>query len=365
VDFDFRVRRVEQSENIVGCIHVRMKYYPYGGYIHATECEVDAYPLHANSSVDLVRWASEQLAQQAYGVSQYAIFEAMCRNRDIQREFRLPQPDSLSTRYDVQTNRFYIRLRLTDGRSLQTSLDCEMTGMARPEEINRQLSLDLAHQCGIDAHVLYEALERLVRWNPRFSVDYPATWRYDDREPVRWAHNDLSRRREYEGEWTEQQVRFRPVEFSITDRPIDVTAFGDAFQTYITEQTARAFGVDPELVTPDPNKKEADERAKQLLLDHLSEEQKKTFEKDGWFECVGNKTKKVYRIHNYRNINTLQGKTKYCLVQKSTVPLPDQLLTEKMLIENDEDKFLKVANRFDSEPTTITGDLSRGTIQWG
>lgn len=346
MDFEFRVNRIEPSGNTIGHIHVWMRCATHSIIdTHLVPCEVDAYPLPRGSEVELVWWASEQLAQQSC-VPQHAIFEAMCRNRDIQREFGLPQPDSLSAQCDVRTNRFHVRLRLTDGRSLGVSLDGEMLYRARPEEVNRQLSRDLSHQCGIDHQIIFDALQRLVRWDN--SVDIPATWRYDDREPIIWLHPIDN----------ETQRAYREFTTYLTCLLERITFSADAmreFQRAIEEYTVGYS-------KPDLHKKEADERARQLLLDHLSEEQKKTFEKDGWFECVGNKTGKTYRIHNYRNINTVQGKTKYCLVQKDTVPLPDQLLTEKMLIENDEDKFLKVANRFDTESGYIVPPALRTAV---
>ena len=164
---------------------------------------------------------------------------------------------------------------------------------------------------------MYAFLNRLV-----VNSHNRAGWEYATGRPIREETFD-----------PERQIRFSQIDTNTLNE----------WRMY---STASAFGVSPDDLKPDPKKKEADERAKELLLSNLTDEQKKTFTDKGYFECVGNRTGKTYRIHNYRNINTRCGNDKYCVVQGNDVPLSDQLLTEKMLIENDEDKFLKVANKF-------------------
>jgi hypothetical protein len=97
----------------------------------------------------------------------------------------------------------------------------------------------------------------------------------------------------------------------------------------------------------------AKKRALELLIEHLSPEQKKTFEEKKWFVVEGGRSKTQYRIraqdHLIANIDVMEaGRTKHklcghCDIRK--VPLGDQLLAQKMMLEFSEDDFLKVANR--------------------
>lgn len=371
MELEFRVHRVIPTETSVrNYVHVEAIPHAvdaFGGWFAPSRVDVPIERIQTDP-IEAVRWVAEQL-QDTVHVSSGYIFEAMCRNQDIQREFRLPQPKQLITSWDALTNRFIIQLRFTDGRKLGCTLDAEMTAYAQPGQINEQLALDLARQSGCDAHIIFDALQRSVRWNRSVVPNIPSQWRYADRHLILFEqrNGDTYYRVADEASWeTERRITFRPALQPLLDDETlqrSQAQLGDVFRRNIDREIFAAMGLSENDLKPDPNKKEADDRAKQLLLDHLSEEQKKTFEKEGWFECVGNKTGKTYRVHNYRNVNTVQGKTKYCLVQKNTVPLPDQLLTEKMLIENDEEKFLKVANRFDTDGAgPITGNLDRVTF---
>lgn len=98
----------------------------------------------------------------------------------------------------------------------------------------------------------------------------------------------------------------------------------------------------------------AKERARGLLLDNLSPEQRETFDKNGWFVVEGGKSKKRYRIsgkdgHVAANVEVLAGEgvshrlCGHCDVAKA--PLADQLLAQKLMLEHAEDDFIKIANR--------------------
>jgi hypothetical protein len=97
----------------------------------------------------------------------------------------------------------------------------------------------------------------------------------------------------------------------------------------------------------------AKKRALDLLIEHLTPEQQKTFEEKKWFVVEGGKSKTQYRIraqdHLIANIDVIEGgRTKHklcghCDIKK--VPLGDQLLAQKMMLELAEDDFLSVANR--------------------
>src|SRR5258706_2940784 len=94
------------------------------------------------------------------------------------------------------------------------------------------------------------------------------------------------------------------------------------------------------------------ERARELLISHLTTEQRKTFEKNKWFVVVGGKTKTEYRIRTdygiAGNIDVMaKGKkvASLCCHCRSDIPNEDQFLAQKIALMWDEDAFLKTANR--------------------
>lgn len=93
----------------------------------------------------------------------------------------------------------------------------------------------------------------------------------------------------------------------------------------------------------------ANNRAKELLLSHLTAEQRKTFNENGWFIVEGGRTKQKYRINGSSisgNIDVLGKNHRLCAhAPHGMVPHFDHLLTQKVMIELAEDDFLRVANR--------------------
>lgn len=97
----------------------------------------------------------------------------------------------------------------------------------------------------------------------------------------------------------------------------------------------------------------AKERARELLLEHLTPSQRETFDANGWFIVEGGKSKTKYRIRAREdmvaNVDVMKGEQtshRLCAhVRVGTVPLGDQLLAQKVMIELAEDDFLRTANR--------------------
>lgn len=96
----------------------------------------------------------------------------------------------------------------------------------------------------------------------------------------------------------------------------------------------------------------AEARAEELLRKYLSQEQKVTLDKHGWFEVNG-KSGTLYRIRKGRSINVdvLDKKTKQvvhklCAHPVMNVPDFDTMLTQKVMLEVDEASFLKVARKW-------------------
>jgi hypothetical protein len=96
---------------------------------------------------------------------------------------------------------------------------------------------------------------------------------------------------------------------------------------------------------------EARKRAHALLLEHLTPAQRETFEKNKWFIVEGGKTGKRFKIfsNGYAgNVHELDAHDKMvnrlCCHANAGIPLEDQLLTQKVLLEWDEEHFYKTAN---------------------
>lgn len=98
---------------------------------------------------------------------------------------------------------------------------------------------------------------------------------------------------------------------------------------------------------PDTYSEKPRKRAKRLLYSCLTNYQKRTYRQNKWFHVTSNKGRK-YRISHGDTMNiTLieKGKPtkKYCIHPRN-VPVEDTMLAQKLLIETNEDQFLKVAN---------------------
>ena len=101
----------------------------------------------------------------------------------------------------------------------------------------------------------------------------------------------------------------------------------------------------------DKKRQEAEERAQDLLLECLTEEQRKTVKEHKWFVVKGGKSGKTYRIRtntvagNVEELEEEKATSKFCCHLNHKMPRPDHHLAQKMMLEYDEDEFLRVANR--------------------
>lgn len=94
-------------------------------------------------------------------------------------------------------------------------------------------------------------------------------------------------------------------------------------------------------------------RARELLLEHLTPQQRKTFEENGWFIVRGGQSKKQYRISTQGyagNVSELHDSghaaARYCAhAPANAIPLHDHFIAQKYMLEFAEDDFLRVANR--------------------
>jgi hypothetical protein len=95
-------------------------------------------------------------------------------------------------------------------------------------------------------------------------------------------------------------------------------------------------------------------RARELLLSQLTPAQRKTFDENKWFIIEGGQSREKYRInfkgHMVANVDVLDahGDVLHRLCghcDLNEVPIFDQLLAQKLMLECDEERFLRLANR--------------------
>lgn len=113
-----------------------------------------------------------------------------------------------------------------------------------------------------------------------------------------------------------------------------------------------------ELQKPEPNTyglqyfgRDACTRARDLLWEHLTDDQKAEYVERGFFHARGKETGDSYLING--GIRRIRDAADFCLHVTGvgrrsdgddTIPFEDQLLALKILIERDEDLFLRTAN---------------------
>ena len=99
----------------------------------------------------------------------------------------------------------------------------------------------------------------------------------------------------------------------------------------------------------DPNS--AYQRSRKLFLDSLTKEQEVSFQSEKRIGVTGSnggryiidcsKGSYMQNISEYEDPDTV-----YCITLSSDIPLYDHYLAQKLLIENDESRFLRMANQF-------------------
>lgn len=166
--------------------------------------------------------------------------------------------------------------------------------------------------------------------------------------------------------WHQPQQFITPARLYIARRSQQQALADDLHDHYLMEQTRQQRDLRRQ------HDDAARTRSLELLLAHLSPEQRETFERNKWFIVEGGKSGQKYRIRNaghvVANIDVLGAKQKMVKERNedgeraygefdtvthrlcghcdlSAVPLFDQLLAQKMMLEFDEERFLKLANK--------------------
>jgi hypothetical protein len=96
-------------------------------------------------------------------------------------------------------------------------------------------------------------------------------------------------------------------------------------------------------------REEARRRAQALLDENLSAEQRDSLAKARYFTVHSRDGKRQYRIQQGRagNVFLVEGKNyvrKFCIHPKLDCPDEDTMLSQKLLLEGDEQEFLRIAN---------------------
>ena len=96
----------------------------------------------------------------------------------------------------------------------------------------------------------------------------------------------------------------------------------------------------------------AEAKGLQLLLDNLTQEQRVQYQAFGFFDVVGSKTGKRYRIHHgtSRNVIELERGSSLgagrCFMPKGELVAGDCMLAQKIALENCEEEVLQIALRY-------------------
>ncbi len=99
-------------------------------------------------------------------------------------------------------------------------------------------------------------------------------------------------------------------------------------------------------------------RARRLLREWLSPDQRAQFDAKGYFEVTGSYTGRRYRIHYGTMTNVfeldedMQPKIGWCFVPERAVVAGDVMLAQKIALETDEAAVLALANRFSPRPSS-------------
>lgn len=109
----------------------------------------------------------------------------------------------------------------------------------------------------------------------------------------------------------------------------------------------------------------AEMRAKVLLLDSLTEEQKEHWIEKSYFMAQGNVSGMWYKIKPGREGNIEDGKgAGYCITARGFLPMSDIVLSQKLLIEGDEGMFLAIARKSERARPTFA-QMLRGVEIFG
>jgi hypothetical protein len=106
-------------------------------------------------------------------------------------------------------------------------------------------------------------------------------------------------------------------------------------------------------------------RARRLLRDWLSPEQRAQFDANNYFEVTGSHTGRRYRVHYGTMSNVVevdadgQPAIGWCFVPERALAPGDVMLAQKIALETDEAGVLALAHRFSPKPPSLPRAVRR------
>jgi hypothetical protein len=193
-----------------------------------------------------------------------------------------------------------------------------------------------------------EECKRRAREQPgqQFSVQFHIT------------HDEMARRRYgRDSARIGSQLRVRlPADFQVREGP----DFLYGHMHVRPEWAAGVYGIDYA---------EAEAKSLELLKSWLSPQQRKDYEQHNYFAVQGSDTGTHYRLVRERSYNILELDAagaptgqKFCVVPAQSVAMGDQLLAQKIWLETDEKRTLKIANKLVRTSDTSLNLAARNMI---
>lgn len=135
------------------------------------------------------------------------------------------------------------------------------------------------------------------------------------------------------------QSRYQPATPAII-RPEAEAAQRERLRAYQEEQRVRG-----------EERVAANKRAEELMLAHLTPAQREQIKAHGWFIVQGGRSKHNYMIRPTAYAGNIEvtewdgRRSRLCCHVDHTIPVFDNALAQKLMLEHDEDAFLRIANR--------------------
>lgn len=96
-------------------------------------------------------------------------------------------------------------------------------------------------------------------------------------------------------------------------------------------------------------RQEAEQRAEELLLQHLDKGQRRSYRQHKKFKVIGGDGASFELTYgwagNIREFKDDKPIARFCIHPREQVPIPDNLLAQKLMLETDPARFRQVANR--------------------
>jgi hypothetical protein len=190
-----------------------------------------------------------------------------------------------------------------------------------------------------------------IAWNDAYSGTMTtaanSTWTHWNLVYVSAAGNASMTTTDMDGTWVQWNGAYWCQDQEVAVQPLTAEERAELAR----QEAAYARRLEEESRQLEQAAKEANARAEALLKENLNAEQRKEFGKTKTFTVITRDGQRRYRVnHGWSgNVQRLDEKgtpvESYCIHPKEQIPIPDHMLGQKLLIEHDEEHFLKTANK--------------------